>query len=276
MHEPLIPKSVFDRVRAVLRGKVNTRAIRHDFLFRRLLSCRHCGVRLVGECQKGHVYYRCHTSDCSTKSLREEAIEDQILEALQPLDLSPDERSHLGERLKSLETDWLATREAEQKTVVLRLGQIQDRLGRITDAYLDGTIEKDLFEERKTTLLLERQELQEHRAALESGGASVPNRLTEFLELAGSAWLRYKLGEREEKRELLQILTSNWLVDGKKLMMTLNPPFDEVAKRAQNTNGDPQRDTLRTLTSLWYTLLQWFKQNNGPREAFKGDAREAV
>src|SRR5207245_200536 len=54
-HEPLIGKTLFERVQGVLRGKVNARSQRHDFLFRRTFSCAACGYSLVGERQKGHV-----------------------------------------------------------------------------------------------------------------------------------------------------------------------------------------------------------------------------
>src|SRR5262249_18029207 len=58
-HEPLIRKPLFERVQRVLSGKTNRREQQHDFLFRRLLACQSCGYSLIGELQKGRVYYRC-------------------------------------------------------------------------------------------------------------------------------------------------------------------------------------------------------------------------
>ena len=49
VHQPLISKNVFDRVQDVLHGRLNTRALKRDFLFRRRLNCGHCRIRLVGE-----------------------------------------------------------------------------------------------------------------------------------------------------------------------------------------------------------------------------------
>ena len=42
-HEPLISKTLFQRIQDVLHGKTNTRTSRHDFLFRRRLKCKGCG-----------------------------------------------------------------------------------------------------------------------------------------------------------------------------------------------------------------------------------------
>ena len=72
-HRPLISKSLFDRVQAVLSGKAQTQGLRHDFLYRRRLRCVHCGYLLIAEIQKGRPYYRCHTKACPTTCLREDS-----------------------------------------------------------------------------------------------------------------------------------------------------------------------------------------------------------
>src|SRR5207237_8146912 len=78
VHPALVSKSLFDRVKQILSGRLNTRSLKHDLLFRRLLTCQHCGYSLIGERQKGHIYYRCHTKDCPTTGVREEAVEAEI------------------------------------------------------------------------------------------------------------------------------------------------------------------------------------------------------
>jgi len=54
-HEPLISKSLFDRVQAILRGKVAAKTQSHDFVFSKMLPCESCHYALYGELQKGHV-----------------------------------------------------------------------------------------------------------------------------------------------------------------------------------------------------------------------------
>jgi hypothetical protein len=51
--EPIIAKSLFDRVQDILDGKLNARPLVHDFLFRRMITCVNCGYRLIGETRKG-------------------------------------------------------------------------------------------------------------------------------------------------------------------------------------------------------------------------------
>jgi len=261
VHDSLISKSLFDRVQRILEGKTPDRVLVHDFLFRRLLTCKLCRYSLIGEVQKGHVYYRCHTKQCPTTGVREDAVEPTVLERLRPLQLNDKEREYIGAELIRLRADWADQREAHLNSVNLRLAQIQDRLGRLTDAYLDGVLEKELFEERKARLLLERRDVEDAIRATRDGQATLPDRLAEFLELAGSAYLLYKTALPEERRDLLKIVTSNRQVEGKNVDVTLALPFNFVAERAETSNGAPYRGRPRTLDRLVKKLWEWVKEN---------------
>jgi site-specific DNA recombinase len=67
IHEPLISPALFHCVQNALDGKLSKRPNKHDFLYRRLFKCASCGSTLIGERQKGIVYYRCHTPQCATR-----------------------------------------------------------------------------------------------------------------------------------------------------------------------------------------------------------------
>jgi len=54
-----------------------------------------------------------------------------------------------------IEQDWGKEREQASQNLELRLKKMEDRQNRLTDAYLDKLIEKETFEQRKTTLLEE-------------------------------------------------------------------------------------------------------------------------
>lgn len=89
----------------------------------------------------------------------------------------------------------------------------------------------------------------------------MPERLSEFLELAGSVYLSYKTAVQVERRELLRIVTSNRSVKGKIVEVTLAPPFSDVATHRKTSNGGPCRDTPRTLDRMVTTAWDWLKQN---------------
>ena len=176
-HRPLISKSLFDRVQAVLSGKAQTQGLRHDFLYRRRLRCVHCGYLLIAEIQKGRPYYRCHTKACPTTCLREDAIDDLIRDVLGCVRLTPRELKLLAEDFaKRLEGSAGYEREMAEG-VRLNIEKLESRLARLTDAYIDRLIDKTTFEERKASLLHERTGLREKLDELTSGAPVLESRV---------------------------------------------------------------------------------------------------
>jgi hypothetical protein len=79
-----------------------------------------------------------------------------------------------------------------------------------------------------------------------------PKRLEQFLELTGTAWLSYQLAYPEEKREMLNIMTSNRLLNAKTLGLEPSLAYRPVVNRFKNTGGAPQRAIPR----IWDQILE--------------------
>jgi DNA invertase Pin-like site-specific DNA recombinase len=263
-HEPLISKYTFDRVQDILEGRFNTKIIRHEFLFRRLISCKGCGYSLIGEAKKGHVYYRCHTKDCPTTCIREEAIHSVLIERLRALEFTQEEKEYLTVAIRELKARWINDREQSLKNLMVRREQLTERLTRLTDAYLDGTIERDLFEERKAAILFERQAITGNIGGIESHERSIPDILENFLERAGSAYSLYKMALVEEKRRMLKIVTSNLTVEQKDVDFAFRNPFGEVANREKSIDGGPSSEIPRTWKRILDLLVKHFEKEPIP------------
>ena len=246
VHKPLITTTLFNRVQDVLHGKTNTKIIRHDFLFRRLVACKLCAYTLIGERQKGHVYYRCHTKDCPTTGIREEAIDLVMKERLGRLVFVPQELSILQEMVAQMAKDADELRYSSRKALALKLDALTHRLNRLTDAYLDGAIDQSLFHERKEALIEERITVENEVAHLEEHVASLPERLARFLERTSTLLSRYIPGMHDEKREAVLLVTSNRTVERKSVAIALRSPFQEIANRSLIQMGEPSRSIPRT------------------------------
>ena len=94
-HPPLIGKLLLDRVQAILRGKTVFRMVRHDFAFRKLIKCSRCRYTLIGELQKGHVYYRCQRRSCPTKTIREDKVDAIVSPSVAKLTIDPAEMEYI-------------------------------------------------------------------------------------------------------------------------------------------------------------------------------------
>ena len=245
-HERVVSQSLFDRVRKVFSGKKIDKKQTHFFIYRRLIACRHCSYKLIAERQKGYVYYRCQTRDCPQKTMREETVEKQFLTILKQLRFTEEENCYMKKVLAHRHQESESLKETRRKTLELRLEQCCQRLSKLTDAFVDGAIERELFIQKKNSLIIEKQRLKEELAELETGKDDAMEKTKKILEQANQAYISYKQAIEQEKREMVKIVTLNFFVAGKNVTIKLHYPFELIANRHKSTNGGAQRDVPRT------------------------------
>jgi site-specific DNA recombinase len=258
VHEPIVSKQLFDQVQAVLDKRGNRATLRrHSFLFRRVFKCATCGHSLYGETKKGKTYYRCHSKSCRGVCVREEALDCAVRETLSLLRFTPEKERELTLILSHSTSDWQERAKRERERIPLALAQVESRLMRLTDAFIDGALEKEIFEKRKVGLLHEQRALIDQKAALSEGGEKLAGeRLRDVCELAKSALLSYQLGDPEEKRDLVTELISNGAVKVKEVVAELSERYKVIAEWLSLALGDPQREDYRTGEKLIAELLE--------------------
>ena len=239
VHAPLIRKAMFDRVQLILKGKLVKRVQKHNFIFRKLLKCKSCGYSLIGEKQKGHIYYRCHIKECPTTTIREEEIEQIFLSRLESIKIKPKLKRTFFDFLIKNRVDLIKQRESSIFSLESQLNQVTERLNRITDAFLDGAIEKELYVERKNSMMTQKKDFSERLEQLHSISLEIPDEIKNIIEHAETLALTYNKGEIEDKRELVKILTSNRIVDGKKIDFILNKPYSTLSELTNTYNCVP-------------------------------------
>ena len=259
IHKPLVPPSVFQRVQDVAAGKAVRGPNLHEFRFSRFITCETCGRSLIAERQKGHVYYRCHNRNCVGASIREQDIETAIWDKIKGLHLAPEEIACIDGILEKKRREGGALAEVEVKTAKLNLAALTERQNRLTDAYVDGALDRADFEQRKATLLMERCDLEHKLAQAESGYSEFLHGLEQQVELIKHASLLYENGLSTETRDLMNEVVSNRSVCRKTIMIAVKKPLSEVASRPKNLTGGSVRGRGRT---FWRRLLLDTTQNN--------------
>jgi DNA invertase Pin-like site-specific DNA recombinase len=258
-HLPIVGKSLFDTVQQILEGKTVVRTHKHEFAFSRMLRCRLCGCTLMAEIQKGHIYYRCHTPRCATKTLREENVNAALAEAFKPLQLSKPEITCAERWFAKARINQSNREKQELERCQLNLAQLRDRLMRLTDAYLDGALDKRLLDERRGTLLMEEAGLKQKIADLQAGRSDTLVRVEKFLELIKTASNLHNLAMPEEKRALAKKLTSNLGAGPKNVAITLTAEAQEIANRPKLLCSSPDRGVPRTWDILLTRLVTVFE-----------------
>lgn len=260
-HEPIVETSVFNRVQSILNGKAVVVSARHTFLYRRFLICLHCHYSLNGELQKGHVYYRCHTLSCPTRSIREELVTEQIQKQLAPIQFNEEDLLYLRELVTAKRTKQVTEHDAQVKSLEFSKKAIDDRLGRLTDLLVDQQIDQETFNRKRTTWLLEKARIEENLGIIRAHTGILFKRIDEFLELIQTAYLSHEMATPAESVDVLKKLTSNCVVDQKNVSVRLKSPYSVVAEYRQLSYGGPSKDRPRTLDELLSKLIDVFANN---------------
>jgi len=244
IHETLITTKQFQRIADIKAGRYAKKQVRHEHLLRRLFTCAACRSVLTPERQKGHVYYRCHSIGCPTRTVREELLDAAIRYGLHRVQLSEADRTTMDRKYET----WRAQHgfREELNSVDLRIDGAQARLDRLTDLFIDGQIDQPTHDWKKEQLLYELATLREDRREIENRTASDVDR-RKFLELMKTLAELYETANPPEKRALVENCFSNRSWDGKCVELKPSELIEEARDGLCVPYGGAIRATLRTL-----------------------------
>jgi hypothetical protein len=189
-------------------------------------------------------------------------LDAAIRETLNGLKFNEVENQYFRQQIKQAFQNITELSAAQTQTFSMQLEQTRERLSKLADAYIDGMVEKETYLMKKNKLVVEEAAIKSHLELVEATEQQALRRVEAFLELINNAYLSYKLGTQDEKRELAKIITSNFFVKDKNVSIKLNYPFQVVADRQVITGGSPDRGTDRTLSALLKQLHVYFQKND--------------
>ncbi|NCO05418.1 MAG: hypothetical protein GW939_04745, partial [Candidatus Magasanikbacteria bacterium] len=180
-HKPIIAKKIFDKVQEVLkqRGKPHHKTKNEPQPYCGLLRCGTCGMMITGEYRIKHqkngnehhyIYYHCtkknKTIKCSEPCIRQEELDKQISSLLQKFSLCSDWAEKLLEMAETNKGKYAQSVSAFVLESQNQIRTIQIKLQRLLDGYLEQDIEREIYREQKTKLLLEKKSLDEKMARI--------------------------------------------------------------------------------------------------------------
>ena len=134
-------------------------------------------------------------------------------ERLALLTFDDEELKDIRDIAESLEADLFKARDAQRGHTERDLGLCEERLARLTDAFVDGLIDKETFELRKTALFGQRRAPKDALEEPDQVGR-FSDLVDEYLGRANVAYLGYESAFPEEKREIVRECTSDLAARG--------------------------------------------------------------
>ncbi len=258
-HEPLITKELFNRVQAVLTGKARKNPQKRLFAFQRTFKCQTCQYSLIAERQKGHVYYRCHTTSCAMKSIREDKLVDEIDRVLKGVQFTDNLVTALCHGLELAKSKADQIERSQTEAIELQLANAKTRLERLMDLFIDGKITKSAFDKKQEALQESVVKLEDQLINPTAHIGQVMTRVAQFLEQAKSLILGYKTTPNDFRGDLLKSITSNPTISPKNVDIPVDLPWSLFINGTGVPLSAPHRDIPRTKKLSKKEMDAWAK-----------------
>jgi len=234
-YPPLISEWLFNKVQATIANnhKVPIQYAGKPILFRGFIRCGRCGGTVCGDIKKQkYVYYSCHNSKrmCIKKWFKEETLLATILPYFDDICLTDEQVAEIVAYIQdNEEQSHTSARQMEQQTVQ-KLNTVQERLSKLVDMHIDGTIDGTTYNMKLEEYKKEKQKLTEQLNGYKGIDKADLIAARDVLELAQEAKEIFKSSKFEEKQQLLGFFFSNFTLNDEKLDLELREPFRVMQK----------------------------------------------
>jgi DNA invertase Pin-like site-specific DNA recombinase len=256
-YEPLITADLWDRVQRILdeRKEHQTKGVRRGFPFTGLISCGHCGLRLVAELKKGrYVYYHCtgHRGKCPEPYTRQEALIDEFAGTLGELVVPKEVLEWLAKEVTSSDQ----TQQAAQATAIKRyegdLARLRHRLNVLYEDRLDGRIAKTFYDEKSKATQDHIAETERKLSAARSADLPPLTAGLDILRLTSNACHAFRAQPEPEQRKLLTMMLKEAQWKDGRLQTTLLEPFELLRRSNQaKVNGINGKGGAESSFEIW-------------------------
>lgn len=240
IYEPLIDKSLFDKVQDLLSGKkIHCKEQVYGglpFAFRGLIKCAHCGCTLSEETHKKtngktYTYLRCGRlkGPCDQELVSESVILNQLdEEVFSKIRINSDIVELLKKNIQQRLIDEEKVNAVMKRQITNEIEKLNVRERRVKDVFFDGGIDRSEWKEEKANIEAKRKELQKTIEKYADITQEIKDTVNDILDIVASASMIMKTSDPLQKRELHGLLLSDCYLDGQKLIYKIQKPFDKL------------------------------------------------
>ncbi len=247
-HHPLISKDLFDKVQIILkqRGWHHKPSKRYDFPFTGFIKCGYCDCFITAEHRPfyfprthnkvSYIYYHCTRKRfiCGAKGYtRQEVLEKQFQEIIRSCSMSQKWADRMFELLESDAQIEKQQAKQELQKLTTELTEIEQRLDRLLEAYLDAMVESSNYKLKKNELMDKKSVIENRITRIKDNNPIWIERVKEFtfcaLECA-------KIARAENNGHLLSQMAkkvgSKYFLKDQRIEFSLLPPYKALAASA--------------------------------------------
>ncbi|MFH1778665.1 MAG: recombinase family protein [Candidatus Omnitrophota bacterium] len=266
--KPIVSRATFEAVQKVLKDRAKPRKSKksHNFPFVGLLRCGECGAAITAQYAHGnggtYRYYRCtkRLGPCSQRYLREDLLLAQLKEKLSKVALCEDWKELMLAQVDIWKKEKAQSSQSFAQNLEAKIKETEVRLDRLVNAFLDGTIEKETYLQKKDELIKIKTELLQKKSDFGRKGNNWIEPLREWINLACHAEKLASSEDFYEIKSLVEKIGTNRRLLNKKVFLDFEKPFDlipyykktyEKRSRAKARLKRPQFSARNSQSFIW-------------------------
>lgn len=243
VHEPIIDAATFYRVQEILEGRRNSRRGYGTvpISYRGLVTCALCGCLYAGEIKKGrYIYYHCcgRQTGCEAPYVKEQLLTELFAEQLDLIRIPSGILSQLEAALSEAQAVHEADGQALRARLDVAIEKNKKALASLYEDKIAGEVSIDTYRSLRERFEGELASAQAQLQGLGLSPVSKPIDVVRALELVASAGDRFKQGDPEQRRQIVENLYSNSKFDGQTLAPIPRIEHDDMLKAVQITNQE--------------------------------------
>ncbi len=260
-HEPLVPKSEFDRVQELISSRANTHKIKNDFWWMGLVRCK-CGSAVTPETKnrklksgghQWHSYARCGKKHgpCDEKYIPVKDFETDLLNFLKANTITEVAMKRIKDELTERNEREFELAEKRQKQVTRLKNDIFEKKRELYGLKTEGLIGEEEFLKRKNKILSEEAGLSEEDISLKLW-------LKDVETVASFAYNLQRIfdeGDNETKKNIFQIIGAGFVLDRGRVWCKVKNTFE--ALKESSLVGQEATHKLGTTEKITTSRSGW-------------------
>ncbi len=250
-HEPIVDRATFDRVQVLMSKK---RYQSHELTYAgSMIRCGHCGNFITGENrikktkngEKEYHYYRCsqyNKKDHPRVRLTEQAVDEQIMAMFAKIRIDDEEvRGWFRDVIFAQTKDAQQVTRRQVEDLNRQLTAVRNKQDRLLNLRLLDEIDAGTYAAKSTELRDRAAHLSLQLEACDRGNDEMADTAIRVFELSQNLAEHWFAADTVEKREILELVGSDYVLDGVSLCYQIEKPFDVLAEGAFWKNGRGDR-----------------------------------
>jgi site-specific DNA recombinase len=289
-HPALMTDDEFNLLQDIIERKGKPKVQYHDVPLNGIMHCGECKFSITAEFKTKHykngtsqtfAYYRCTKKSkqirCSQSYVSQTKLNNQIIEELQHFELEKEFAQWAFDALEEVKGEEHNTNESSNKALQAALDGIEKRINNLIELKIspnnhDGSLlSDDELSTRKQLLLQEKLKISDQlcKTANDESWAEIGR---DNFSLALIAAIKFKFGEKDDKKSILKTVGSDLIIQDQKLQFQPRYLFIKYRMGVKKTKEEIERfglnNSLINQSNLEYFIKNsiWYpKRDSNPR-----------